>query len=124
MSVAGCAVIWLNATRYMCMGSWAWLCGSPWENASTARKEPASALSPPTIIQPGPPASIASHQRRRCLRAGPGSGMKRRKSTCSPICATRENITVAAAPNSTRLKAPSPPMAPSKPCQRLSDSGS
>ncbi len=55
------------------------------------------------MIQPGPALSSADPPGR--TRAARGArGRKRRKSTCSPICATSENTTDAAAPNSSRSK--------------------
>ena len=50
---------------------------------------------------PDRPPDSATHQPR--VPASPRAGRKRRKSTCSPICAISENTTVEAAPNRTRL---------------------
>ena len=46
--------------------------------------------------------SIAPHQR-QSIRERSRGGMKRRKSACSPIWPINENMTDAAAPNSTKL---------------------
>ena len=54
------------------------------------------------MIQPGPAMSSAIHHDVREVRRS--RGRKRRKSTCSPICATSENTTEAAVPNSRRSK--------------------
>ena len=53
-------------------------------------------------IQPGPAQSSAIHQDVREVRRS--RGRNRRKSTCSPICATSENTTDAAVPNSIRSR--------------------
>ena len=76
-----------------------------------ARNEPASSLSMPGTIQPGPAASSAVHQ--AAGRPASRGGRKRRKSTCSPICAISENTTVEAAPNSSEIeRSPSAPAWP------------
>ena len=94
-----------KATRYICVGSIAFSTDTPALSASTARKEPISSFPVPSTIQPGPAASSDAHQ--ASLRPLLWRGRKRRKSTCSPICATREKTTSAAEPNSSGLKAPS-----------------
>ena len=67
----------------------------------------------PGMIQPGPAISTAVHQRLRL--AAVFSGRKRRKSTCSPICTTKENATVAAAPNMSGSKSLLPDVRPLNP---------
>src|SRR5712671_7701005 len=95
-----------KATRYICVGSVARCAGTRYSIARKARNDPASCLSAPRTIQPGPAARFANHQARPCAAR---AGWKRRKSTCSPICAINENTTVEAAPNNTRLNAGAPP---------------
>ena len=56
------------------------------------------------MIQPGPALSSAIHHDVREVRRS--RGRNRRKSTCSPICATSENTTEAAVPNSSRSRWP------------------
>ena len=56
------------------------------------------------MIQPGPALSSAIHHEVREVRRS--RGRNRRKSTCSPICATSENTTEAAVPNSSRSRWP------------------
>ena len=90
-----------NATRYICVGSAAFSGGIRFWIARNARNEPASILSTPGTIQPGPADSEAAHQRHPGFASR--AGRKRRKSTCSPICAISEKTTVEAVPNSRRL---------------------
>src|SRR5262249_52558448 len=99
-----------KAIKYICVGSAAFDGGTRCLMARKARKETASSFSTPRKIQPGPADRYAVHHPNP--RASRG-GRKRKKSTCSPICATSENTTVDAAPNSSRLNAcPSRPAAP------------
>lgn len=76
--------------------------GTPWLSAKKARKEPASSFSAPSTIQPGPALISAIHH--DALEVRRSRGRNRRKSTCSPICATSENTTEDATPNSNRSK--------------------
>jgi hypothetical protein len=64
-------------------------------------------------IQPGPARMVAAHQRPRL--AAVFSGRKRRKSTCSPICATMEKAMVQAVPNVSQSNRPSAGPLPRKP---------
>src|SRR5262245_36402078 len=99
-----------NAIRYICVGSAAFDGGTRCLMARKARNEPASSFSTPGMIQPGPAERYALHQPNFL---SPRGGRKRKKSTCSPICATSENTTVDAAPNSSTLNVcPSRPAAP------------
>jgi hypothetical protein len=76
----------------------------------------------PISTQPGPARIVAAHQRKRL--AAVFSGRKRRKSTCSPICATIEKPTVAALPNSNQSKRPALGAWPAKPGRVRRASGS
>ena len=99
-----------NATWYISAGCAASAPAIPAWVARHARNEPASSFSAPGTIHPGPPASSADHHTTpRLLSRG---GRKRRKSTCSPICDTRESITAPAA--ATDRNASPPPSLPAK----------
>ena len=101
-----------KAARYIRGGSAASSRGRPWRTSTTARKDPASSLSSPAKIQPGPHPSSAAHQPIDRPRR---SGKKRRKSTCSPTWTISAIVTEAAAPNEVKAKPPLPLSMPPKP---------
>ena len=91
-----------NATRYICVGSAAFSRRDQVldreKRQERARQHLQHAGHDPARARRqigGPPAPAPASASR--------GGRKRRKSTCSPICAISENTTVAAVPNSTRL---------------------
>ena len=69
-------------------------------SARKARKAPPIIFSAPGMIQPGPAATTEAHQRPRFVF--PAGGRKRRKSTCSPICAISAKATVHPAPTASQ----------------------
>ncbi len=101
-----------KATWYICAGSLASSRDTPCFRAKYARNDPKNNLPAPKIIHPGPAIIMAIHHFKGLDAVGLG-GRNLRKSTCSPICATKESKTADAEPNKSMLKPP--PISPASP---------